>query len=197
MDIKRLDSIQRRRPLPAVGRAPHGGFGTPLPRWVRIFIAERDARYRGGGVVTHDLLAVGCTGPPAELRRPAWLSAGVEFLPARPNAPRLRRPIRPSVRASAFGVIQADAASNRMSFSVTVQRTAPLLLLRLLGSTGTSVTAQATATVHPYPPSRQTGGSMVFSGAAHQGFCPSYIRASSRITVNAPFGIAKTQTERS
>jgi hypothetical protein len=50
---------------------------------------------------------------------------------------------------SSSEVVHAGAALDRMSFRVSLRRPAPVLILRLLGSTGTSVTATATATAHP------------------------------------------------
>jgi hypothetical protein len=152
------------------GRARcYGGFGTPLPRGVRIFIASMILITAVAGVVTHDLLAVLDTQTRLELDAAHMAAAGVEFLPGAPA----RATLAAAYSAARCGlspseVIHADAAADRMSFNVTVQRTAPLLLLRLLGGDMT-VTALATAKVRPSatPPNsggpRSSGGPMVLS----------------------------------
>jgi len=67
----------------------HGGFGTPLPRGVRIFIASMILITAVAGVVTHDLLAVLDTQTRLELDAAHMAAAGVEFLPGAPG--RMRR----------------------------------------------------------------------------------------------------------
>ena len=132
------------------GRAcPHGGFDTPLQRWVIIFIAGMMLVTAAAGVVTHDLLAVLDTQTRLELDAAHIAAAGVEFLPGAPA----RATLAAAYSAARCGLspselIQADAASDRMSFNVTVQRKAPLLLLRLL-SGDMIMTALATAKVRP------------------------------------------------
>jgi hypothetical protein len=148
----------------------HRGFGTPLPRWVRIFVVSVMLTTAVAAVVTHDLLVRWDAQTRLQIYATRMAIAGAVFLPGAPERATLAA--AHSAELSGLGrseVVHAGAAPNRMSFSVRLERTAPVLLLRLLGSTGTSVTAQATATVHPYAPSRQTRGSMVFSALRTKG----------------------------
>src|ERR1700746_2112820 len=82
----------------------------------------------------------------------AWLSRRPRSCPIRRHAPRLRGAARAAELdgLSRAEVMRAEAGSDGMSFSVTLGRTAPVLLFRLLGSVGSLVTVHATARVHPY-----------------------------------------------
>jgi hypothetical protein len=157
----------------------HGGFTTPLPRWVRIFVASVMLTTAVAALVTHDLLLRWDAQSCLQIDATRMAIAGAVFLPGAPERATLAA--AHSAELSRLGrseVVHAGPAPNRMSFSVRLERRVPVLLLRLLGSTGTSVTAQATATVQPYAPSRQTGGSLVFSALRRRRSCPSYISAS-------------------
>ena len=115
-------------------------------------------------VVTNDLLVRWDAQTRLQIYATRMAIAGAVFLPGAPERATLAA--AHSAELSGLGrseVVHAGAALNHMSFSVRLKRTVPVLILRLLGSTGTSVTVQATATVHPYAPLRQTGGSMVLS----------------------------------
>jgi hypothetical protein len=128
-------------------------------------------------LVTHDLLLRWDVQTCLQIDATRMAIAGAVFLPGAPERATLAA--AHSAELSRLGRSEVvGAAPNRMSFSVRLKRRVPVLLLRLLGSTGTSVTAQATATVQPYAPSRQTGGSLVFSALRGRRFCPSYISAS-------------------
>jgi hypothetical protein len=157
----------------------HGGFATPLPRWVRIFVASVMLTTAVAALVTHDLLLRWDAQTRLQIDATRMAIAGAVFLPGAPERATLAA--AHSAELSRLGrseVVHAGPAPNRMSFSVRLKRRVPVLLLRLLGSTGTGVTAQATATVQPYAPSRQTGGSLVFSALRRRRSCPSYISAS-------------------
>ena len=115
-------------------------------------------------MVTHDLLVLWDTQTRLELDAAHMAAAGVEFLPGAPA----RATIAAAHSAALCGlspseVVRAGAASDRMSFNVTVRRTAPVLLLRLLGVAGVNVTALATAKVRPSTTPRNSGGPMVLS----------------------------------
>lgn len=141
-----------------------GGFGAPLPRWARIFIASVMLITAAAALVTHDLLVLWDTQTRLELDAAHMAAAGVEFLPGAPA----RATIAAAHSAALCGlspseVVRAGAASDRMSFNVTVRRTAPVLLLRLLGVAGVNVTALATAKVRPSTTPRNSGSPMVLS----------------------------------
>jgi hypothetical protein len=162
-ETKRLDTATTTT-NPGCRARRYGGFGTPLPRWMRIFIASMMLIAAAAGVVTHDLLAVLDTQTRLELDAARMAAAAVEFLPGAPA----RATLAAAYSAARCGlspseVIHADAASDRMSFDVTVQRTAPLLLLRLLGGDMT-VTALATAKVRPSATPRNSGGPRSLGG---------------------------------
>jgi len=113
-------------------------------------------------LVTHDLLVRWDTQRRLQVDASRVAIAGAVFLPGAPA----RATLAASHSAALCGlsrleVVHADAASDRMSFDVTLHRTVPLLVLRLLGLSGVSVTA--TARVHLTAPQRQAGGSMVLS----------------------------------
>jgi hypothetical protein len=140
----------------------HGGFGTPLPRWVRIFVASVMLTTAAAAPVTHDLLVLRDTQTRLELDAVHMAAAGVEFLPGAPA----RATLAAAHSAALYGlrrpeVVHAGAASDGMSFDVTLQRTAPVLLLRLFGVAGVNVTA--TAKVHPSATPRTSGDPMVLS----------------------------------
>jgi len=142
-----------------------GGFGAPLPRWARNFIASVILITGAAALVTHDLLAVWNTQTRLELDAAHMAAAGVEFLPGAPA----RATLAAAHSAALCGlspseVVRAGAASDGMSFNVTVRRTAPVLLLRLLGVAGVNVTALATAKVRPSATPRDSGRPMVLSG---------------------------------
>ena len=142
----------------------HGGFGTPLPRWVKIFVASVMLTTAAAALVTHDLLVRWDAQARLQIDATRMAVAGAVFLPGAPARATLAAAHSAELSGlSRSEVVHAGAAPNHMSFSVRLKRTVPVLILRLLGSTGTSVTVQATATVHPYAPLRQTGGSMVLS----------------------------------
>jgi len=50
-----------------------------------------------------------------------------------------------------------------MSFGVTLRRSAPVLLFRLLGSQGALVTVHAIARIHPYASPHRPGGQIALS----------------------------------
>lgn len=142
----------------------HGGFGTPLPRWVRIFVASVILTTAAAAPVTHDLLVLRDTQTRLELDAVHMAAAGVEFLP---NAP-ARATLAAAHSAALYGlsrseVVHGGAASDGMSFDVTLERRAPVLLLRLFGVAGVNVTALATAKVHPSAAPRNSGDPMVLS----------------------------------
>lgn len=139
-------------------------FGTPFPRWVRIFIASVMLVIAAAGGVTHDLLAVWNTQSSLEIDAARVAAAGVKFLPGAPARAMLAAAhsaalcgLRPSE------VVHADAGSDGLSFNVTVQRTAPVLFFRLLGLSGVDITAQASARVVPSTRQRNFGGPAVRS----------------------------------
>jgi hypothetical protein len=116
------------------------------------------------GGITHDFLAVWDTQTRLELDAVHMAAAGVEFLPGAPA----RATLAAAHSAALCGlspseVVHADAASDGMSFNVTVHRTAPVLFFRLWGVAGVDVTAQATARVRPSATPRNSGGPMVLS----------------------------------
>jgi hypothetical protein len=140
------------------------GFGAPLPRWVRIFVASMTLVMAAAGGITHDLLTVWETQTRLEFGAAHMAAAGVEFLPGAPA----RAALAAAHSAALCGlspseVVCADAASDRMSFNVTVQRTAAVLFSRLLGVTGVDVTAQATARVLRSSAPRNVGGPTIVS----------------------------------
>jgi hypothetical protein len=125
-----------------------GGFGAPLPRWVRIFVASMTLVMAAAGGVTHDLLTVWETQTRLEFDAAHMAAAGVEFLPGAPARAALAAAHSAALRGlSPSEVVHADAASDGMSFNVTVQRRVAVLFFRLLGVTGVDVTAHATARV--------------------------------------------------
>lgn len=150
-------------PAATLARA-RGGFGTPLPRWAKIFMASVMLTTAMAALVTHDLLVRWEVQARLQVDATRMAVAGAVFLPGAPA----RATLAAAHSAELHGlrsseVVHADAASDRMSFNVTLTRAAPVLLLWLLGAAGTSVTVQATATVHSYTPSRRTRDPMVLS----------------------------------
>jgi hypothetical protein len=152
------------------------GFGAPLPRWARIVVASVMLVTAAAAVVTHDLLALWNTR--ARLERDAIYMAvtGVAFLPGAPARATLAAAHSAALCGlSRFEVLHADAAADRMSFSVTLQGTAPMLVLRMLRSAGVNVTVLATARVRPSVAPPDSNGSpdsrdpMVLSANATRG----------------------------
>ena len=141
----------------------HGGCGTPLPRWVRIFVASVMLTTAVAAVVTHDLLELWNTQARLELDAAEMAEAGVAFLP---NAP-ARATLAAAHSARLCGlsraeVVRCGAAVDRMSFNVTLRRTAPVLVFQLLGSAGVDVTV--TVRVRPSAaPGNSDDGSIVLS----------------------------------
>src|ERR1700687_5635175 len=127
----------------------HPGFGTALPRWVRIFIATM---LTTGAVtaVTRDIVVRWDLQMILQVDADRMAIAGAVFLPDTPARATLAAAhSAEQCGLSSSEVVHARAALARMSFRVSLRRTAPVLILRLLGSTGTSVTATAAATAHP------------------------------------------------
>jgi hypothetical protein len=140
----------------------HGGFGTPLPRWARIFVASVMLTTATAALVTHDFLAMWNTEARLKLDAVRMAVAGVAFLPDAPARAMLAAAHSATLCGlSRLEVVHAEATSDRMSFEVTLHCTAPLLVLRLLGLSDVSVTA--TARVRPLRTPLQSGGSMVLS----------------------------------
>ncbi len=141
-----------------------GGLSIPLPPWLRIFIAGMTLIMMAAGGVTHDLLTVWSTQTRLELDAARMAAAGIEFLPGAPARARLAA-ARSAVLCglSPSEVVHAGAGSDRMSFDVTVQRTAPVLFFRLLGVSGVDLTAHAIARVLPSPAPPNSGGPTVLS----------------------------------
>jgi len=140
----------------------YGGFGTPLPRWVRIFVASVMLDTAAAALVTHDLLAMWNTEARLKFDAVRMAAAGVAFLPGAPA----RATLAAAHSAALCGltrleVVHAEAAPDRMSFEVTLHRIAPLVVLRLLGLSGVNVTA--TARVRPSATPRDSGDPMVLS----------------------------------
>lgn len=136
----------------------HGGFGTRLPRWVRIVIASVILTTGAAAVVTHDLLALWNTRARLQIDAIHMAVAGVGFLPGAPE-----RGVRAAVRSAALcglshsEIVQVAAAPDGMSFQVTLRRTARVLVLQFL--IGTAVDVTATARVRPHAaPSRPDSG---------------------------------------
>ena len=122
----------------------------PLPRWVRIFIATVMLTTGALTAVTRDILVRWDLQMILQVDADRMAIAGAVFLPDTPA----RATLAAAHSAEQCGlsrseVVHAGAAPDRMSFRVSLRHTAPVLILRLLGSTGTSVTATATATAHP------------------------------------------------
>ena len=145
------------------------GFGTPLARWVRIFVASVIVTTAAGALVTHDLLARWDVRARLQVDATRMAIAAAVFLPDAPARATLAAARSAEVDGlSRAEVVRAEAAADAMSFSVTLSRTAPVLLLRLLGSAGSLVTVHATARVHPYalprPPAGRIARSMVRAG---------------------------------
>jgi len=141
----------------------HRGFGTPLPRWVRILVASVMLTTGAAGLVTQDLFMRWEMQARLQVDATRVAIAGAVLLPGAPE----RAALAAAHSAALCGltrseVVHAGSASDRMSFEVTLHRTAPLLVLRLFGLSGLSVTA--TARVHPHAPRRRADGSMVLSG---------------------------------
>ncbi|HEY2523686.1 MAG TPA: hypothetical protein VGI29_01425 [Candidatus Binataceae bacterium] len=145
---------------------PHrrGGRGSPLARWVRIFVATVMLTTGAGALVTHDLLARWDLQVRLQLDATRMVIAAAVFLPDAPA-----RAMHAAARSaevhglSREEVVRAEAAPDRMSFSVTLRRSAPVLLFRLLGSRGALVIVHAVARVHPYAPPRRPGGQIALS----------------------------------
>jgi hypothetical protein len=115
------------------------------------------------GLVTHDLLMRWDTQTRLQIDANRVAIAGAVFLPDAPARATLAATHSAALCGlSRLEVVHAEASSDRMSFDVTLHRTAPLPVLWLLGLSGVSVTA--TATVYPSAPQRQAGASMVLSG---------------------------------
>jgi hypothetical protein len=128
----------------------HRGFGTPLPRWVRIFVATVMLTTGAVTAVTRDILVRWETQIRLQVDANRMAIAGAVFLPDTPaRATLAAADSAEQCGLSSSEVVHAGAALDRMSFSVSLRRTAPVLILRLLGSAGTNVTAAATATAHP------------------------------------------------
>ena len=128
----------------------HPGFGTALPRWVRIFIATLMLTTGAVTAVTRDILVRWDLQMILQVDADRMAIAGAVFLPDTPARATLAAAhSAEQCGLSSSEVVHAGAALDRMSFRVSLRRTAPVLILRLLGSTGTSVTATAAATAHP------------------------------------------------
>jgi hypothetical protein len=117
---------------------------------VRIFIATVMLTTGTVTAVTRDILVRWDLQMILQVDADRMAIAGAVFLPDTPA----RATLAAAHSAEQCGlrsseVVHAGAAPDRMSFSVSLRRSAPVLILRLLGSTGTSVTATATATAHP------------------------------------------------
>ncbi len=140
----------------------HGGFGTPLPRWARIVVASVMLTTAVAALVTHDFLAMWHTEARLRFDAVRMAVAGVAFLPDAPARATLAAAHSAALCGlSRLEVVHAAAASDRMSFEVTLHRTAPLLVLRLLGVSDVSVTA--TARVRPPVTPHQAGAPTVLS----------------------------------
>ena len=145
---------------------PHSrrGLGTPLPRWVRVFVASVILTTGMAALVTHDLLARLDLQASLQVDATRMAIAAAVFLPGAPA-----RAMHAAARSAEFyglsreDVVRAEAAPDGMSFTVTLRRSAPVLLFRLLGSSGTLVTVHAVATVHPYAAPRRPGGQIALS----------------------------------
>jgi hypothetical protein len=128
----------------------HPRSRTPLPRWVRIFIATVMLTTGAVTAVTRDILLRWETQMRLQVDANRMAIAGAVFLPDTPARATLAAAhSAEQCGLSSSEVVHAGAAPDRMSFSVALRRTAPVLILRLLGSAGVSVTATATATAHP------------------------------------------------
>jgi hypothetical protein len=113
-------------------------------------------------LVTRDLLMRWNTQTQLQVDATRMAVAGAVYLPSAPARARLAA----AHSAALCGlvpseVVSAGTTSDRMSFHVTLRRSAPLLFLRLLGLSGVSATA--TATVHPYVPQSPVNGAMMRS----------------------------------
>ena len=124
----------------------HPGFRTPLPRWVRIFIATVMLTTGAATAVTRDVLVRWETQMLLQADANRVAIAGALFLPDSPARATLAA-VHSAEQCglSSSEVVHAGAAPDRISFNVSLRRTAPVLVLRLLGSAGTNVTATATA----------------------------------------------------
>jgi hypothetical protein len=162
MDGEALD-IKTDRPAAATMNSDrphrHGGFGIPLPRWVRIFVASVMLTTGAAALVTHDLLARWDLQASLQVDATRMAIAAAIFLPDAPARAMLAAARSAKVDGLSHAeVVRAEAAADGMSFSVTLRRPAPVLLFRLLGSRGTLVTVHATARVRPYAPPRRRDG---------------------------------------
>jgi hypothetical protein len=153
-----LDEARTDRPLacpvcPAPARR-HGGLGTPLPRWARIVIASVFLTTAAAAVVTHGLLMRWNTQTWLELDAMRAAADGAVFLPGAPA-----RALSAAIESAELrglslpDVTHVDVAADRMSLSVTLRRTAPSLMLRLLHS----ASVDATATVRARPSATPRG----------------------------------------
>jgi hypothetical protein len=112
--------------------------------------------------VTHDLLMRWNTQTQLQVDATRIAIAGAVFLPGAPA-----RAMKAAAHSASLcgidrlEVVQSEAASDRMSFEVTLRRTVPLQVLWLLGMS--AVSASAIATVHPMAPRRQADSTIVLS----------------------------------
>jgi hypothetical protein len=130
-----------------VGQAlGHPGLRIPLPRWVRIFIATVMLTTAAATAVTRDVLVRWETQMLLQADANRVAIAGALFLPDSPSRATLAA-VHSAEQCglSSSEVVHAGTAPDRISFNVSLRRTAPVLILRLLGSAGTNVTAMATA----------------------------------------------------
>ena len=142
----------------------HGGFGTPLPRWARIVIASVFLTTAAAAVVTHGLLMRWNTQTRLELDAIRAAADGAAFLPGAParalsaaiDSAELRGFSRPDVA-------HVDVAADRMSLSVTLRRTAPSLMLRLLHSASVDATATVRVRRFAIPRRKSSGAAMDLS----------------------------------
>jgi len=148
---------------PANQARGHGGRGTPLLRWVRIFVASVMLTTAAAAVVTHDLLALWNTQGRLEIDAAEMAEAGVAFLPGAPASAMLAA--AHSARLCGLSraeVVHCGAAADRMSFNVMLRRTAPVLVFQLLGSAGVDVTVTARVRLSAAP-GNSDDGSIVLS----------------------------------
>jgi hypothetical protein len=164
---------------PARPARRHGGFGTPLPRWARIVIASVFLTTAAAAVVTHVLLMRWNAQTRLELDAIRAAADGAAFLPGAPTralsaaieSAELRGLSRPDVA-------HVDVAPDRMSLSVTLRRTAPSLMLRLLHSASVDATATIRVRRFAIPRRKSPGVAMDLSAlpgiprSAHPGLRP-------------------------
>jgi hypothetical protein len=115
--MRRASQVEARR---------HGGFGTPLPRWARIFVASVMLITAAAALVTHDLLVRWDAQTRLQIDATRMAIAGAVFLPGAPERAMLAA--AHSAELSRLGRSEAGAMADYglRIFRYGVTATAPL-----------------------------------------------------------------------